>query len=485
MLQRAVRIASSVGGVAIVTCAARVIVPVNAATAGFGYLLLVLVIASAWGFAEALAASVAATLTFNYFFFPPIGAFTIYDPQNWVALLTFLATSVIASRLSAIAKARTHDAVARQEELEQLYALSRTILMTGNSSPFPDQLVKGLGDIFRLDAVGLYDPETEAYYRWDSGGVSVATDERLREVAMAGESIQYAGGECRITPIRTESKLIGSLALEGRVTDAIAQGIANLTAIGLQRAKAQDLEHQIEAARQSEQLRTALIDAMAHEFKTPLTSIKAATSSLLADVGQPESARLELLRIADEEAEHLRKLIDDAVDMGRLEAARYVMSPEVSDLSRAVHYAIESLAIENGHRIRVIADGAQPVTRVDRRLITLALRQLLDNAVKYSLPGSAIRVRIAHCDDTIKLDVTNRGVAIPVAEQRRIFERFYRGPEIKDQVPGSGLGLSIAQRIAQAHNGELTVMSRGGQTTFRLTLPVSTEEERDWAQAAF
>jgi two-component system sensor histidine kinase KdpD len=233
-LRRAGQVAISLGGVAAFTWAARVAVPVNAPTAGFGYLLLILVIASAWGFVEALAASVAATLTFNYFFFPPIGAFTIHDPQNWVALLSFLATSIIASRLSAIAKQRALDAVARQQELERLYALSREILMIGNTPPFASQLVAKLADIFQLDAVALYDAETEEIYRCSRAGATLPADERLREAAVDDDSWTSQRTNSRITPIRTESKLIGSLALAGRcMPSAVAQGIANLAAIGM------------------------------------------------------------------------------------------------------------------------------------------------------------------------------------------------------------------------------------------------------------
>src|ERR1035438_6195022 len=136
----ALRLLLSLAGVAVVTYTAHNLIPVNATTVGFAYLVLVLLIASTWGFVESALASVAATLTFNFFFLPPVGTLTIADPQNWVALFSFLATSLIASRLSDQAKHQAMDALERQKDIERLYTFSRAILLIGNTPPFPKQL---------------------------------------------------------------------------------------------------------------------------------------------------------------------------------------------------------------------------------------------------------------------------------------------------------------------------------------------------------
>jgi two-component system sensor histidine kinase KdpD len=254
--------------------------------------------------------------------------------------------------------------------------------------------------------------------------------------------------------------------------DAVLQGIANLVAIGLERARAQDLAHQVEAARQSEQLRTTLIDAMAHEFKTPLTSIRAATTSLLASPEELPESKLELLRIAGEEAERLQHLIDDAVEMARLDTARIDVHLEPARVDEIVREVVTSMQTEIEDRpVEIVADAGAPANALDRRLVRLAIRQLLDNALKYSPPQTPVSVRIHNGDGMITVDITDRGQGIPAAEQERIFERFYRSPAVKHQAPGSGLGLSIAHSIARAHGGDLTVTSRPGETTFRLSLP--------------
>jgi two-component system sensor histidine kinase KdpD len=256
--------------------------------------------------------------------------------------------------------------------------------------------------------------------------------------------------------------------------DSVLQGIANLVAIGLERARTQDLAEQIEAARQSEQLRTTLIDAMAHEFKTPLTLIKAATTSLLSSPDEPKESRQEQLTIADEEAEHLRKLIDDAVEMARLDTTHIDVHPQISDVQETIRECVASMESEIDDRLLEIGcDKQPPDIAFDRRLMKLAIKQIIDNALKYSPADKPVAVRVLASNGILTIEITDHGPGVPVEEQTRIFHRFYRSPSVKDQIPGSGLGLTIARSIAQAHKGDLTVTSRPGETTFRITLPTS------------
>lgn len=139
----------------LLTWAGDSLLPVNATTIGFAYLMLVLLIASLWGFFEAALASVAATLTFNYFFLPPVGEFTIADPQNWVALFSFLTTALVASRLSGEVKRRAQDALARQQDLERLYTFSRAILLIDNTEPFPQTTGSEAGRHLRAERCGI------------------------------------------------------------------------------------------------------------------------------------------------------------------------------------------------------------------------------------------------------------------------------------------------------------------------------------------
>ena len=474
--QHALRLSMSLAGVAVITWFAYRGMPVNAATAGFAYLLFVLIVASAWGFLEAAAASILAALAFNFFFFEPIGTLTIADPQNWVAVIAMLATSLIASRLSAVAKRRTIDALERQQDVERLYTFSRSILLIHGDEPFPKQLAQKLAEIFALSAVVLYDRRSDEIYRAGPSDFE-GMEDQLREAALQGTTFADPERSRVITAVRLGSEPIASLALQGdTMPDSVLQGISNLVAIGLERAKAQDLTHQIEAARQTERLRTTLIDAMAHEFKTPLTSIKAATTSLLANPDQPADSRAEMVKIADEEAERLTGLIDDAFEMARLDAADIDIQAESSDLREVVREVVSSMKTAiDGRPLEMITDPSAPAIALDRRLVKLAIKQLVDNALKYSPPGTPVTLRVEGTDSTVDLAITDRGEGIPAREQPRIFQRFYRSPSVHAQIPGSGLGLSIAHRIAEAHGGNLTVTSQRGETTFRMTLPVKRE----------
>ncbi|MBZ5675342.1 MAG: DUF4118 domain-containing protein [Acidobacteriia bacterium] len=428
MGQRVLRLVLSLAGVAVVTVAGYNLLPVNATTIGFAYLLLVLIVASFWGFFEASIASVAATLTFNYFFLPPVGRFTIADPQNWVALFSFLTTALIASRLSAEVKRRALDAVERQQDLERLYTFSRAILLIDSTEPFPKQLVRKLAEIFDLGAVVLYERRAEEFYRagpLDFDGL----DDQLRDSALQGTSFADTQHHRVITAVRLGSEPIAGLALQGaEMPDAVLQGIANLVAIGLERARAQDLSSQIEAARRSEKLRITLLDAMAHEFKTPLTSIMAATTSLMANPDQPANSRSELVKIADEEAKHLNELIDDAVEMGRLDTANIQLHTEPSNVGELVREVIASMHnVIDGRPLNVVCEEHPPAAPVDRRLVKLAIKQLLDNALKYSPPDTPVTVRV-HNGSGVTVAVTDYGKGIPSQEQSRIFERLYRSP---------------------------------------------------------
>jgi two-component system sensor histidine kinase KdpD len=474
----ALRLLSSVAGVAIVTATAYYAIPHNSTTVGFAYLLLVLLIASNWGLAEATLASLAATLAFDLVFLPPIGKFTIADPQNWVALFSFLATALIASRLSARAKRQALDAVERQRDIERLYTFSRAILLTDPVEPLAKQLARKLAEVFGLDAAVLYDRRTGEIHRAGPSDFD-GMEDQLRDAASQGTSFFDPEHKRVITAVRLGSEPIASFAIQGAfMQDSVLQGVSNLIAIGLERARAQDLAHQVEAARRSEQLRTTLIDAMAHEFKTPLTSIRAATTSLLSSPDQPVESRTELLEVADEEARHLQALIDDAVDMARLESDHIQIRRELTDPKELVKDVVALLHTQIDNRpVEIRSEGSLPNLPLDRRLLKLALKQVLDNALKYSPPRSPVTVLVSNGSQAINFEITDHGPGIPAQEQGRVFERFYRSPSVKNQVPGFGLGLAIANNIVQAHHGELTVNSRPGETTFRVTLPLPRTSE--------
>jgi two-component system sensor histidine kinase KdpD len=476
MIPKAVRFGVSLAGTAAVTLVASQVFAVNGSTAGFAYLLYVLVIASTWGFAEAAVASIASMLTLNFFFLPPVGTFTIADPQNWVALFAFVTTALIASRLSTAAKRRATEAIERQQDLERLYTFGRSILLIEATSSVAKPLCSRLAETFNLTAVALFEPRTGEIYRagpQDFDGM----DSQLREAALQGTAFADPEKQRVITAVRLGAQPIASLALQGRrMSDSVLQSIANLVAIGLERARSQELAQEMEITRRSERLRTTLLDAMAHELKTPLTSIRAATSALLASA-DTKKENGNMLRIADQEAAHLQEIIDNALEMAQVDNDHIDLDLESSDLGETLRDTVASATSTNGDdRVSLSVEVGVPAFSFDRRLVRLAVKQLVDNAMKYSLSTSPVTVRLKRQDGFAVVEVADRGKGIPETEQARIFERFYRSPAVENLVPGSGLGLSIALRVAQAHGGDLSVRSQPGDTTFRLTLPLNAKE---------
>ncbi len=473
-----VRIAVVIGILAAITLICFRLVPVNATTAGFAYLVAILFIAARWGLTEALAGSLVAVACFNYYFLPPIRTFTIADPQNWVALIAFLATSITASHFSMQAKKRTLEALDRQREMEKLYALSRSILLIDPSRPVPKQLAMQIAQSFDAASVALLDRESGEFFRAGPDDFP-DSDGRLRQAATEGTLFRDDASRTVITSVRLGAQPIGSLGIHGvELSDSALQGLSNLVAIGLERLRVQEAASKAEAARQSDELKSTLLDALAHEFKTPLTSIKAASTALLSSSALKPDQQRELLSIVDEETDRLSVLVTEAIQMSRIEAGRVVLRRENRSVEDLVESALDKLrpAVED-RKIEVKIAADLPEIVVDAELIEVALRQLIDNALKYSPPGSPVSVAAEANDGRVIISVADHGPGIPEAEQTRIFEKFYRAEASRHQIPGAGLGLVIAREIIHAHGGEIWVESKVGEgSIFRFSLPAAKKD---------
>ena len=461
------RFAGLFAGVAAITALYALVLQVNPTTVALTYLVAILLVATTWGLVEATVASIAAVLCFNFFFLPPVGTFTIADPQNWVAFVAFLVTAIIASQLSGRARRRELEAAARQRDLERLYALSRSLLLTDGGTT-PGAIARHLADAFELQAAGVYDQRADVS-AWAGARERRDLDDRMREVARRGASVNDPSGIV-ITSVQLGGAPIGSVAVsERRLTDTVLQSVANLVAIGLERSRAVEATAKAEAARESSELRATVLDALAHEFKTPLTAMKAASSDLLSTCPQPQHTK-ELAAIIDEETDRLGSLVTDAVHMLRIDAGDFVVRPGRHRLAPVVDAALKRFAHDlDGHQVvnRVPADVE---IDADRELLSLALRQILDNALKYSPATSTIEIS-AHANGDIALVVRNSGSTISERDQSRLFDRFFRGASA-GHISGTGMGLAIVRQIARAHGGAVHVDSTPNEgTAFTLSLP--------------
>ena len=473
------RVALSLGLVALTTLACHRLIPVNATTAGLAYLVAILVIATAWGLVESTVASIAAMLCFNYFFLPPVGTFTIADPQNWVALFAFLVTSITASQLSDRARRRTTEAVDRQREMERLYALSRAILLTDPSGAAAEQIARQIAHTFGSLGVALYERGADQIHRAgpeDLPGV----DDKLRNAALEGTQFQDPASHVVVTSIRLGGDPIGSIAIRGEpLSDTALQALSNVVAIGLEKARSQEAANRAEAARQSQELKSTLLDAIAHEFKTPLTSVKAAATSLLSQSVPPPPEQKELLTIIDEEADRLARLVTEALQTARVEAGKLQLNRELHSAASLITTALrQAKPLTEGRTISVEITPELPLLFVDGDLIQLAIRQLIDNALKYSAPSAPVTVTAQPGRLGVSIQLVDQGPGIPPEEQPRIFEKFYRSRGNHREVSGTGMGLAIAREVVRAHGGDVTIeRSDGRGSVFSIYLPAALKEK--------
>lgn len=477
VVQSMAQIAAMIAIIAALTFAMVRLLPVNATTAGFAYLVAILFGATRWGLPEATIGSIVAVLCFNYCFLPPIGTFTIADPQNWVALFALLVTSITASRLSTRVRRQAIEAQDRRQELEQLYALSRSILLIDSTQSVPRQLVNQVAQTFNAASVVLYDHATGEVFRAGHEdfaqsplpGISGppqpdVLQEQLRLATSQGTQIHETGERTWITAVRLGSQPVGALGITGvDLSDSAMQSLTNLVAIGLERARAQGAASRAEAARQSDELKSTLLDAIAHEFKTPLTTIKASTTALLSDRPPKPAQQRDYIALVDEEADRLSGLVSEAIQMARIEAGQVRLQLEETRIPELLENVLTKMkALLDGRVVEVTTQPDLPPVMVDRELMEMTFRQLLDNAVKYSPPGSPILISAAFEDGQVVTRVIDKGRGIATSEMPRIFEKFFRARDTRNQVPGAGLGLAIARAVVTAHGGTIWAESKPG-----------------------
>jgi two-component system, OmpR family, sensor histidine kinase KdpD len=474
LVEKFVRLAVSLAIVAGITVFYRRVLPVNATTVALTYLLAIVAVSTAWGLAIAVVMSIAAMLSFNYNFLPPIGKFTIADPQNWAALFAFLAVSVLVSQLSNRARQKADDASLRRREVEKLYLFSQGLLEFGNVIQLQNRIPSQIVEVFEVGAAALLLADKQKVYR--SGPVVPALDvESLKAHVMREEPYIDETNSLSFMPVRMGMRPIGSIGISGTVlTRQTLEAIGTLTAVAIERARAVEQLGQTEAAREGERLRTALLDSVTHALRTPLTSIKASVTNLLTNPNVSEQQRAELLTIVNEETDRLNRLVGEAGEMARLDAGEVELNLAPYPMSEVISEALEQLRTTlAGRAVQVNVAPNLPNVRVDLMRARDAVTQLIDNAARYSPVNEPITVTAEAAGDFVMTSVADRGDGIDEPELALIFEKFYRGKENRFLVHGTGMGLPIAKAIIEAHRGTISVTSqRGHGTVFTFTLPV-------------
>jgi two-component system sensor histidine kinase KdpD len=422
------------------------------------YLPAVLLVSTYWGAWLGLLTALASAATFNFFHVPPTGRFTIADSRNWVALVAFVVVALTTSAIAELARARTREAERRRAEADLAAALARELLLGDDSDRALSSAARRIAE-----ALGLR-----------SAAIVAGPDEPERGERLAGIELQAADGS-RIGTLVVPADL--SSDVSAHLRERVVPTLEALVAIAQRRDALQSSRVETEALRRSDEIKTALLRAVSHDLRTPLTSVVAAGHALGAGT-LSESERRELSDTVVSQGTRLAGLVDKLLDLSRLQAG--------AAQPRADWVSVEDLlstaaAGQDGDPIDVHlkVDPGVPEIRADAAQLERAFANLLENARRYGAEPISVRVRSGA--GRVLVNVTDHGPGIEPAEQERIFEPFYQarppgraGAAASSARIGSGLGLAIVKGFVEANGGEIEVESLPGQgTSFVVSLPVA------------
>jgi two-component system sensor histidine kinase KdpD len=442
----------------------------NLASATSIHLFLVVLIALRWGFLEAGIVSILSTACLDFFFTDPLFAFTISDSHDFVSLLTFEAAALLVSRLSNQATLHAQASELHQQRLQRLYELSQHVLVLDRMGIVEQQLVDLIRFNLQVEGVALW---TARDLRLCRSGVCGVTDDAIHTAFETGSDIDDPGTRTSLRIVRSGTRPIGVLVCCGHTLDVASMNAAtSLAAVAIERARSFSTEANAEAARQSEQLRSTILDGLAHAFKSPLTTIMVSSSGLLA-MNTLSGVEKRLVGMIDRHASQLSDLTNHLLLTASLDRADLKLSREIVDLDQLIESSVEGCSVElRSHAIERLGTRERSSVYADRKLLQMAIVQILDNAAKYGAPGSSLLIGVTQQETHVAITIHNQGSFIPPEEREKVFQRFYRCTGSSGAVSGTGIGLSVVRRIAEAHHGSVSVESdRASGTTFAITLP--------------
>lgn len=413
--------------------------------ASMALLLIVLAISTAGDRWLAIVASVSAALGFSWFFVDEVGSLMITSMEGALTFSMMMITALAGSHLAIRAEERAAEANRRRGEMEQLHRFGTALLTAGSVGTAGQTIVENLVRQFGLESAILNLPDQSGSFSAGSSSLDI----------------------WKISGTRHNLELFGTLPSE-----EVRSALTNLIDLALDRARTAEQQTQIDATRRGEEFRKTVLSALAHNFRTPLTSIKAAASILRGTLKIPEENARELATVIDEEADGLDQMIRESLDLARIESRPASPRMETCTISEVVQLAKGRISrYLGGRNLELDVPEDLPLLLGDPFLLEQMLVQVLDNAWKYSRPGALIRVSSRTAGSAIFLEVMNEGLQIPLADRERIFAKFYRGSHNMSYVEGTGMGLAISREIAAAHGGTLQLGDNPKGPVFRFVLP--------------
>jgi two-component system sensor histidine kinase KdpD len=414
----------------------------------------------------------------DVFFTEPLFSWRITHPLNALALLAFLVTALVITGLVSRVRQEATSSTLQKDRLDRLYQLSQQLLTLEPDAAMSDRFLEPFHRLFGVTAICLFDADTTEYQF--AGDSRSGLADQTREAYIRGEDVNDLRSHVSVRCLRVGGRLTGAIGFKDLHNAADTSGsLTALTAAFVERKNAFRKASAASAAAQAAVYRSALLDALAHEFKTPLATILAAAGGL-REAGPLGFEQMEMADTVETEAARLGSLTSRLLRTARLDSEEIRPRMELTNLTSLIaHIATQFSARSPDRRIAVTNQPEGVDVQADPELLRLTLNQLIENACKYSQPGSTVSIEVERREEFVAVKVSNSGSSIPLDERTRIFERFYRGAEAKRSTSGSGLGLYVARKIALAHGGALdleTEPESNDSVTFCLKIPCVKEE---------
>jgi two-component system sensor histidine kinase KdpD len=318
----------------------------------------------------------------------------------------------------------------------------------------------------------VYVPDKSNIYRAGIDLPELDVDQ-LKSIIARGEPMVDSARNLSYTPLKMGVRTVGAIGVAGNLSRQTLAAMGSLIAIAVERANAVETLARSEGAREGERLRSAILDSVTHEFRTPLTSIKASITSLLSTTGLSPDDRQELMTVINEESDRLNRLVGEAAEVAQLESHEFQLDLQECRMLDLVQAAVAEVKQSLGKHPMEIRVPEEITARLDADRMKEVLVQLLENAAKYSAPESPIRITAEVKAANLEVSVADQGAGIDDMEQVLIFDKFYRGKNQRYRVQGTGMGLAIARAIVEAHGGKIGVTSQlGCGSVFYFLLPV-------------
>jgi two-component system sensor histidine kinase KdpD len=457
------------------------------------FLLTIVLVAVRFGRGPAVLAAFTSVASFDFFFVPPRFSFAVSDAQYLVTFAVMLTVALITGQMTASLRYQARVASYREERARALYEFARDMSSLLQTDQVVEAATKFIADTFRTKVAILLPDQQDRVELHDPGGLALTTDLRVA-AQWAYDKSQPAGAgtdtlpnsEYLFIPLRAPMRTRGVLGIKAENRRMLMvpeqqrhlDTFAALTAIALERVHYVEVAQQALISIESERLRNSLLAALSHDLRTPLAGLVGLAESL--ELTKPELAglQLETARAIAEEARRMSALVNNLLDMARIQSGEVKLNRQWQPFEEVVGSALQSVRTALGRRhVEVALAHDLPLVEFDGTLIERVLYNLLENATKYTPDGTLIRIGGEVSGDNLLVTVSDNGPGLPKGQQDSIFEKFTRGSR-ESATPGVGLGLAISRAIVEAHHGRIWAQDNpGGGAEFCFTLPLGTPPE--------